>query len=192
MNIGFDIDDTLTDLKKYNKKIGKKYFKQTGKTFKVANKKAGFIGDMYNWTKEEFEEFWHKIKQHFLENLPMRKDAELVLNTLKKQGHNIFIISRRFSNNPYERSERWLKKHNLPYNKLIVRAGDKIEACKQNNIDFFIDDDIKTCDNLNKNGIKSYVINNYFNIDEKSSSPRVGSLKEFLQIVLQHEKEPEL
>jgi len=192
MNIGFDIDDTLTDLKVYNKAFCEKEFKLTGKNYKVINENSGFIKEMYSWSASEFDEFWHKVKQQFLENLPVRENAKITLETLKKHGHKIIIITRRFTNNPYERSEKWLKKNNLPYDKLIVNAGNKIDACKQNKIDFFIDDDIKTCENLNKNGIKAVVMNNVFNVNNKTTSPRVNSLEKFLHIVLNYENEPEL
>ena len=191
MNIGFDIDDTLTNLKCYNKSFCEKEFKLTGRSYKVKNEKAGFIREMYNWTADEFSEFWRKVRQQFQENLPIRKNAYEVINTLKKQGHNVFIITRRFTNNPYERSYNWLKKHNIPYDKLIVNAGNKLKACKEHNIDLFLDDDIKICDNLNKHGIKAFVMNNVFNMDEKASSPRVNSLREFLQIALTHQDEME-
>jgi uncharacterized HAD superfamily protein len=191
MNIGFDIDDTLTDVQKYNISFCKKAFRSTGKEYQVINEKAGFIRDMYNWTNDEFNKFWCKVKQQFTENLPMRKNAKMVLEALKKQGHTIYIITRRFTNSPYERSKKWLDKHKLPYDKLIVNAGNKLKACKEHHIDLFIDDNIKTCDLLNKNGILNFVMNNPFNKEEHTTSPRVNSLKEFLHIAMQQQQEQE-
>ena len=48
MNIGFDIDDTLTDVKEYNKIMAQKYFKQTGKNFKIKCSNTSYIKKMYN------------------------------------------------------------------------------------------------------------------------------------------------
>ena len=191
MNIGFDIDDTLTDVKEYNKIMAQKYFKQTGKNFKIKYSNTSYIKKMYNWSTYEFNEFWTKMKAQFLKNIPVKKDARNVLKTLKKQGHKIFIISRRFTNNPYNRSADWLHSNKIPYDELIVNAGMKVEACKRSNIDLFLDDDILTCDGLNRNNIKAYVLNNEFNYNKKSKSPRVNSFKEFLQVVLNHNKENE-
>jgi len=189
MNIGFDIDDTLTNIKQYNKVMAQKYFKETGSSFKVKHSNTGSIKKMYSWSAKEFDKFWAKMKAQFLKNIPVRKDAKTVLKTLKQQGHKIFIITRRFTNNAYERSADWLNNNKIPYDELIVNAGMKVEACKRSKIDLFLDDDILTCDGLNKNNIKAYVLSNEFNHNKKSKSPRVNSLKEFLQIALNYENE---
>ena len=115
-----------------------------------------------------------------------------MLQKLKDEGHTIFIITKRFSNKPYERSIKLLTKNKLPYDKLIINAGNKLEACKNNKIDLFIDNSISICDNLNKNGIKAYVINTYYNKYKKTISPRVNSLEEFSNIALSYKKEVEI
>ena len=175
MNIGFDIDDTLTNIKQYNKLMAQKYFKETGKHFKIKKTNTGYIKKMYNWSTEEFDAFWNKMKAQFLKNIPMRKGAKTVLQTLQKQGHKIFIITRRFTNNAYERSADWLNSNKIPYDELIVNAGMKVEACKRSKIDLFLDDDISICDGLNKNNIKAYVINNEFNYNKKRKITKIKS-----------------
>lgn len=192
MNIGFDIDDTLTNGYQHAKNVYKKHFKTSGKHYAPNKKKPNTIAEMYKWTKEEFDNVFYQIKQQLMHNHPVNKHAKKVLQTLKKQGHTIFIISRRFSKNAYERSQKWLKDNNLPYDKLIVNAGDKLQACKEHNIHFFVDDLVSVCDNLNKNGIKAYVLKTRFNQEKSTVSPRVNSLEEFMQAVLSHEEELQL
>jgi uncharacterized HAD superfamily protein len=187
MNIGFDIDDTLTNGKLFAQKFYEELERISDK-----NKKQNLLKNTFKKVKKLAGEVMHNFKQQFLKNVPISEDAKLVLEELKEQGHRIFIITKRFSNKPYERSIKLLTKNKLPYDKLIINAGNKLQACKDNNIDLFIDNSTSICDNLNKNGIKAYVINTYYNKQKETISPRVNTLEEFLQIILNYKAEAEL
>ena len=184
MRIGFDIDDTLTNNEYYAQKFFTDYIKKNRLRFKLINPDTNLLTKMFDWSKDEFDIIWNKVGYQFLSNVPVVKDAVKTVNLLKAAGHEIYIITQRYSLNPYEISKKWLEDNNISYDVLIVNAKDKINACKDNFIDFYIDDRFSTCDNLNKNGIKTYAINTYFNGGEFCTSPRVNSLTEYAQIVL--------
>ena len=191
MNIGFDIDDTLTNGKFYAKKFYEEYKKISQRNLDE-KKKTHFVIKAYLSINRKLDEALHNFKQQFLKEMPISEDAKLVLEKLKQEGHTVFVITKRFSNKPYKRSIKLLKDNDLPYDKLIINAGNKLQACKNNNIDLFIDNSVSICDNLNKNGVNAYLITTYFNKHKKTISPRVNSLTEFLEIVLNYQKEAEI
>lgn len=192
MNIGFDIDDTLTNSKFYAKKFYEEYKKISQRSLEDKQSKFGFIKKICINFKKQFNEIKHNFKQQFLKEVLVSQDAKVVLEKLKQEGHTIFVITKRFSNKPYKRSIKLLKDNDLLFDKLIINAGNKLQVCKNNDIDLFIDNSISICDNLNKNGINAYVINTYFNKEKKTISPRVNSLTEFLDIVLNYQKEVDI
>lgn len=92
-----------------------------------------------------------------------RENAVEVIQRLQKEGHKIIIITARsseFHDDPYLLSENWLKKNNITYDKLIVNAREKGSICKEENIDIFIDDQLKNCLDVLKQEIKVIQIGN--------------------------------
>jgi len=196
MVVGFDIDDTLTDKKQYCIDLCEKYFEETGKRYNLLDENAELMTKMYDWTFDEFMICWNKKGQEYLDNLPVRKEAKLVFDILRAQGNKIVIITQRYTMNPYETSDKWLKKNRLSYDTLVVEAKDKVEACRLHKVDCYVDDRISTCDSLNSSGVKAFVINTYFNTKTLSQSPRVNSLIEYYnqiknnnQIILKNQNE---
>lgn len=67
-------------------------------------------------------------------------NAAKVLQKLKHQGHKIFIITKRHAEHA-DMTARWLRKHNIPYDKLVVtHLQDKGVFAKRFQLDFFLDD----------------------------------------------------
>lgn len=192
MNIGFDIDDTLTDNENYAQAFCENYFKRNNLNFNLVYKNTSLLTKMFDWSKEDFEKFWNIEGENFLSNAPVRPETKKVFEILKENGHKIFIITQRFFTKPYELSFNWLQKHGLKFNKLIVDAKDKVVACKEYKIDYFIDDRISTVEKLREAGINALVLNTYFNIDEQSTAPRVESLSSYLDIIETNQKQNEL
>ena len=89
--------------------------------------------------------------------------------------------------NAYNRSVNWLEKNQIPFDKLVTHAGNKLKACKEHKIDYFLDNNVSLCDNLNKHGIKAYVLSNSYNYYKKGISTRVNSIQDFKEIVMQNE-----
>lgn len=189
MNIGFDIDDTLTDNEGYAQAFCENYFKKNNLNFNLVCKNTSLLTKMFDWRKEDFEKFWNIEGENFLSNVPVRPEAKKVFEILKENGHKIFIITQRFFTKPYELSFNWLKKNGLNFDKLIVDAKDKVTACKEYEIDYFIDDRISAVEKLREAGINALVLNTYFNFDEQSTSPRVESLSSYLDIIETNQKE---
>ena len=143
MRIGIDIDNTICDTGTYlEKKIyewDKFNNRETKLTSNYKNIYQKFAYDLKE--KERFDNIYVPIMQ--VEANAIR-DTDKVINNLKKEGHQIYIISYRGKfqyENALEVTKMWLKKNNIPYDEIIVEEWDKGKVCKENNIDIFIDDE---------------------------------------------------
>lgn len=56
-----------------------------------------------------------------------------------------------------------LKENKIPYDKLIIGASNKLQFCKENAIEIFIEDSFETCQVLEQNRIKTYLMTTKMN-----------------------------
>ena len=68
-----------------------------------------------------------------------------------------------FMKDTEEITKTTFEKYNIPYDKIIMNVDSKLEFCKQNNVEIFIDDSFETCKKLQENGIKFYLMNSKMN-----------------------------
>lgn len=102
---------------------------------------------------------------------------------LKEEGYEIFFITARLNNikncDAEAITKKTLEENNIPYDKLIVNASDKLKFCKEHNIEIFIEDSYDTCKELQENGIKSYLMTTRMNENiETGDIERVSSWDE--------------
>lgn len=151
MNIGIDVDGVLTNLEEYQLKYGRKYFKDIPED-KIDETKID-IQEIFGCTKEEREKFWTKYIWQYCLKEPPKKNASLILNRLKDDGHKIYIITSRahatednFVGEIFRKMlYHWLEKEQIPYENITLCSEkdsevDKLEACKKYKIDVMIDD----------------------------------------------------
>lgn len=165
MNIGIDIDNTLTKVQNelnqaafnYAIKLGKKIDNPSNPMEDIKNN-----GDTYKknfqFSYEELKYFLKNIQEEIINNALPRKYVVDAIKNLRNNGNKIYIITARdseFHDDPYKLSEDWLKRNNIEYDKLIVNAREKAPICKKENIDIFIDDQLNNCLDIEKIGIKT-------------------------------------
>lgn len=164
MRIGIDIDDTITDTWPYMVPI-------YSRVFNIPIEELSNSLPYYNSVKKlnlTVDEYF-KIMQPYYEknalNIPIKKDAKEVINTLKKEGHKIIFITARgkMYREPASITETYLEKNGIMYDKLIINATDKATICKNENIDLFIDDSYKHCLSVSSVGIKVLMYNANYN-----------------------------
>ena len=168
MKIGIDIDNTLTKVQdKLNKaafdyaiSLGKKIDNYDNSLENIKNN-----GDTYRkkfqFNYEELKYFLQEIQENITNNASPRENAKEVIDKLKEDGHEIYIVTARdseFHNDPYKLSKDWLDKNNIYYDKLIVNAREKASVCKYENIDLLIDDQLNNCLGVANVGIKTIMI----------------------------------
>lgn len=175
MNIGIDIDDTLTYLKDIKIQYAKKYIKNNNLSYKLINADSVFFSEMFDWPIEECDKFWFEESFNMLSSAPARQNASLVLNNLRQNGHKLIIITARSNNwheDPYKISYDWLVKNNIPFDKLIVGQQNKRQACVEEKIDVFIDDMPNNLIDLQDLGIYTILMNTAHN---KNQTTYTGS-----------------
>ena len=164
MRIGIDIDDTLTDVKDELIKAGEKYARSLGKNiiidknFEDKNNNGNKWQEMFQFNYEELKYFLKDIQESITNKAKPRKNVVEVINKLKNDGNKIIIITARdseFHDDPYKYSKDWLDKNNIYYDKLVVNARNKEDACIEEKIDLFIDDSKSNCLNVKNAGIKT-------------------------------------
>lgn len=170
MNIGIDIDNTITEVQDQLNKAAYDYAIKLGKNIENADNPLEYIKNnrdtyrkKFQFSYEELKYFLQNIQEEITNKAKPRDNAVEVINRLKKEGHKIIIITARdseFHDDPYLLSKNWLDKNNIKYDQIIVNAREKGIVCKDENIDLFIDDQLNNCLDVLKEGIKVIRISN--------------------------------
>lgn len=172
MIIGIDIDDTTVVTVKSMVKYGDKYDTEVlGREAKKDNfgkiKDRYYMKALYGWTEEEKFAFFDMYYKNVLEECYPLPNASEIINKLKSEGHQIVFITARLTNikdcDTENITKTTLEKYNIPYDKLIMNVDNKLEFCKQNGVEVFIEDSYETCKNLQENGIKAYLMTTKMN-----------------------------
>ncbi len=172
MKIGIDIDDTtvltVDSMIKYADIYDTKVLKRNG-----INGNLGLIKDryylqaLYGWTQEEKFAFFDLYYKNILEECTIMKNANKIIQKLKEEGHEIYFITARLDNikncNTEQITKDALEKNDIPYDKLIINASDKLKVCMEENIELFIEDSYDTCRKLTDNNIKSILMTTKMN-----------------------------
>ena len=152
MNIGIDVDGVLTDIQGFNLKHAPPFFK---KKFNrdVVNKYSYDVRDIFNCPEVEYKAYWRKYLLRYVIFEPVRKGAKKIIRQLRKDGHKIFIITKRVftcQNNFRGRFMRlivknWLWRNGIKYDEVVFCDNDisdsKRTACLDRNIDVMVDDE---------------------------------------------------
>ena len=166
MRIGIDIDDTITN-------TWEDFMPILSETYHIPIDEIKYGPAYYDAVKElvTLEEYlaMSKESEHILFKVKLKPDVIDVLNRLKQDGHNLIFITARGAeySDPYERTKEYLDNHNVPYDKIIVRAFQKGQVCQEEKIDLFIDDNIINCQNVKQVGIDVLLMEALFNKKDK-------------------------
>lgn len=185
MRIGIDIDDTMTFIKDDLLKAGINYDKSLGNNG-IPVRDSYYVGEMFNWNKDEYRYFMGTIRKEVVCNAKLRDGLLEILNRLIAEGHEIIIITARsniYYDNPEEMTINWLKKENIPYHKLILNAQNKAQICQKEQIDIFLDDDIKNCLEVNEQGIRTIIMDNLGNNLNNPNIERIYDFYDFYKSV---------
>ncbi len=154
MRIGIDIDGVLTDIEQYQLDCGSKYVNEHFGNG-VVNGNEYETKDIFEISDDIDNDFWAEYLPKYATEEPARKYASEVINKLKNEGNEIYIITARYLTDRNDELgikmrktvEKWLLDNNIYYDKLIFSPEDKLEICKENHINLMIEDKV---DNINK------------------------------------------
>lgn len=187
MRIGIDIDNVISN---FNDVLLEEYIrhdKELRNTGIINENAEYFRKGMFDWSEEEEKSFYNANIEKFANQLEPISDAPYFIQKLKKEGYEIYIISGRNNGeyqDPYKLTIEWLKRNNIPYDKLILTNAynkhEKSEECIKNNIDLMIEDSTRISLDLISNGIKVYTMNTRYNQKEQTLD-RVSKWKEIYE-----------
>ena len=189
MNIGIDIDDTISNTFETFLPYMKKFVEQD--LNRELNLNLSSKTDYYNITEKyslselETRTFWENYYIPMLENVRPKESAVKVINSLKEKGNKIVLITARIDDEIVDAraiTEKWLEANDIKYDKLIINSHNKLEIAKQEYIDIFIDDSIRNCEMVSSGDIKTYMFltknNEYY---ENENIEKVTSWDEFYE-----------
>lgn len=189
MNIGIDIDDTISNTFETFLPYMEKYIRQDLKRnldLNLSSKTDYYnIVEKYGLSEDEARDFWVSYYIPMLETVKPKKSAIEVINKLKEKGHRIVLITARLDDEIVDAktiTEKWLGKYDINYDKLIINSHNKLEIAKQEYIDIFIDDSIRNCEMVSSGNIKTFMFltrnNEYY---ENENIEKVTSWDEFYE-----------
>lgn len=157
MKIGIDLDGVVIDSENTFRTYEEIFDVDILGTNNLINRKEPKFQSRYNWTKEEQKEF---IKRYFMQvskESPIMAGFIGVYNLLKKENIEFVVITARggFIKEMKDDAERLLNENNIHFDKYYWMQDDKLDICKEENIDLMIDDDYKIVKELADNGIKT-------------------------------------
>lgn len=183
MNIGIDIDDTLTNLQPILFSYAHKYDYENFNGKSLIDPYGYGTWDMFSWEDAEHFKFLEACYGEMLNNMPLRLFAEEVVNKLKEEGNKIYIItarSERDVKDTYNFTKAWLDNSGLKYDELLVNQQDKSIMALEKQFDVFIDDKPINCEMVSAKGIKTYIMDAVHNRDFRNENiERVYSWTEF-------------
>ena len=139
MNIGLDIDDTITNTAELLQKYISEYF-----GYSLEYMKENHIDyNLLTHTKpEEMKVFGVKTYERVLKQVTVKEHARETIDYFRSQGHKIILITAR-EKPEYSNAEQFTKEEmellHINYDKLVC-TRDKRGTCIENNVDVFIDD----------------------------------------------------
>ncbi len=171
MIIGVDIDDTISDTYEVMMNYAQEYIINFLKKEPIIDEKVKcenhfYVSALYNWRIEEENDFLENYFQKILINVKPKTLAVDYLNKLKRDGNKIIIITARARTDLCDvekLTEDWIYKNNIPCDKLIIDAENKLVVAEKENIDVFIDDSFVNCKMVADNKIKTFIMDTRVN-----------------------------
>lgn len=172
MEIGIDIDDTLVvtyePMLRYADKFNEEKFgvkKLQDNIGNIATHK--YLSEIFEWDHDTKFEFFRKYYADVLKECKIKEYAADAVRKLKEAGHKIYFISARLTNiegcDALGITLDMLKENNVPYDKLVVDAEEKVRDSVSLGVDVFVEDSLDNCQKLSKSGIKTYLITSKIN-----------------------------
>lgn len=197
MNIGIDIDDTLTNTYELAFNYAEDYtVNELKKEIKYVNRERirnRFTQNFHGWSEEEDRSFWDKYYEIIANNVKIKLFAKEVIDKLRLEGNEIYFITARHKSDKFdieETTKKWLAENEIKYEKIYLSVLNKDEVAQDNNIDIFIDDNITNCLNVAKTGIKTYIMDGLINCNFKDENiERIYSWPHLYQAINKYKKE---
>lgn len=185
MKFGFDIDDTLINLREHAFHIYNKNLKQNVPIEQFHEIMKVEIHEPFGLTAEQGSAMWKKsLEEIYYTSCPPYPDAVETLLELDKQGHEIYYITARPSEHG-ERTKEWLIAQGFPVEESRFYCGmkdqDKVKIIQSLKLDYYFDDKPDVLNTLSEESLKVYVMNQSYN--QHLQIPRITDWSELKNII---------
>lgn len=185
MKIGIDIDDTVMntfDVIEEAARYFDKYFLEN-KGYQDITKYD--FHERFYWTSEEKKAFFNYFRKNklYLKAKP-KEDALYYLEKLYNEGYEIYFLTRRKKDEKLDIlsiTKNDLISKGFKFTDCYIGLSKKGEACKNLGIDVFIDDAVIQIEDVNNYGIKTILIDNWYNKEYKGL--RAKNFQEIYNII---------
>ena len=181
MRFGFDIDDTLIDLRGYafqlyQKKLGREV---ASDLFEKLNRVE--IHELFDLTDEEGSKMWNSsLDELYYTECPIYPEAMETLQQLHKEGHEIYYITARDAAHGDE-TKNWLKSQGFPVKDAHFFCGmkdhEKFEIIKELRLDYYFDDKPAVIETLSGDSLNVIIRDQSYN--RHVEGPRLKNWMDF-------------
>lgn len=185
MRLGFDIDDTLINLREhafrlYNRKLGTQV-----DIARMRELNCIPIHEAFGMTAEEGKRIWGELREEiYFSDCPPYPEAVEALRELDWQGHEIYYITAR-SEGHCAKTLEWLTAAGFPVvpGRFYCGMGDaeKVHIIRELALDYYFDDKPAVLDTLAELAMKVYVRDQPYN--RHLNVPRIHSWGELLELL---------
>ena len=181
MKIGFDIDDTLIDLRLhafhiYNRKLNRELDIEAFRQIRRVE-----IHEPFGMTDQEGATMWKDtLEEIYFTDCPPFPGAVEVLNELARLGHEIYYITARPE--AYgERTKEWMRAAGFPVEDSRFHYGmqddEKIHIIEKLDLDIYVDDKPAILETLRDHSLRIFVKDQTYNTEMKV--PRIIDWQDF-------------
>lgn len=185
MKLGFDVDDTLIDLRQhafnlYNRKLNKNVAIDAFHGLKTVA-----VHKPFGLTDTEGRQMWMKLREEiYFSDCPIYPNAVEVLQQLDKEGHDIYYVTSRDGEHCGQTKD-WLLKKGFPVKEGNFFCGmkdpEKVRIINELGLDYYFDDKPAVLETLANCKTKVYVKNHPYN--EHVKLPRINGWSELMDIL---------
>ncbi|WP_240675768.1 HAD family acid phosphatase [Ammoniphilus sp. CFH 90114] len=187
MKLGFDIDDTLINLREHAFHIYNKKLKQSVPIEQFHGLKQVEIHELFGLSAEQGYEMWkNSMEEIYYTSCPAYPNAIETLQELDHQGHEIYYITAR-SKEHGERTKKWLQENGFPVRDDRFFYGmqdqEKVEIIRELQLDYYFDDKPAVLNTLTNEKLMAIVKDQSYNRD--LTIPRIRDWSELGYILNQ-------
>ncbi len=185
MRFGFDIDDTLIDLRRHAFHLYNAYFQTTLTEEVFENIQRVEIHEPFGLTDAEGYEMWKsQLEKIYFTNCPIFEGAKEMLQQLVREGHEVFYITAR-PKEYCEASREWMEKQGFPVAEGHFFCGmaddEKIATIQSLQLDAYVDDKPTVLRTLSNVATKAIIRDQPYNQTETWT--RLTDWKQFKEMI---------
>lgn len=157
MKIGIDLDGVVIDSETTFRTYEEIFDMDILNGNNLVDRREPKFQSRYNWTDEQEKQFIEKYLLIAAQQSGLMSGFKSVYELLRKEGHEFVVITARggFFKEMKDDAIRVLDENNIKFDKYYWQIDNKLEICKNENVDIMIDDDWKIIKKISDDKIKT-------------------------------------